>query len=82
MQTVYHIRRNKNFLDIHYLRMKLRYPSIAGQASAMLKYAQIESRCVGTIHRNTNQRIAFWTKFPYFENGQSFKFGFILTVIN
>jgi hypothetical protein len=41
MQTVYHIRRNKNFLDIHYLRMKLRYPSIAGQASAMLKYAQI-----------------------------------------
>ena len=35
----------KNFLDIHYLRMKLRYPSIAGQASA----AQIRSnipRCV------------------------------------
>ena len=31
----------QNFLDIHYLRMKLRYLSIAGQASAMLKYAQI-----------------------------------------
>jgi len=31
----------QNFLDIHYLRSSLNYPSLAGQASKMLRYAQI-----------------------------------------
>ncbi len=30
----------QNFLDIHYLRNSLNFPSVAGQASKMLRYAQ------------------------------------------
>ncbi|MCO6459973.1 MAG: isopentenyl-diphosphate delta-isomerase [Saprospiraceae bacterium] len=36
----------KNFLDVFYLRQKLHFDSIAGQASTMLKYAQISTEAL------------------------------------
>lgn len=36
----------KNFLDVFYLRNMLEYASVAGQASAMLKYAQVSQEAL------------------------------------